>query len=212
MTEEIGYHIKIENLFEALNLGKVTQGPKIVHGGLLHKSYELISETGHYFVKALNPHIMIRPNAMNHYIFSDKVSKIASESGIAASVPLTFNNQTIHCYEGQYYQVFPWIDGLTFSPNFQRQAVSHKIGRLLGQLHKVDFSLAEDPNMREEAYVKVDWQKILKMGIHDELKEKLQKSVDLNFLDAIQARTLRGHKGLKKMLISHRDLDPKNVM
>ena len=212
MTKKIGYHIKIEDLFKALNIGKVIKSPKTVSGGLLHKSFEVESEGGHFFVKALNPHIMIRPRAMNHYTFSDKVSKIALKSGISACVPLSFSNQTIHCYDGQYYQVFPWINGLTQCPDGKKERVSHKIGRLLGQLHRVDFSHMEDLNMEEEAYVQVDWQKIIKQGIYEDLKVKLQQTVDFNFLDQIQARTFKGHQALKKMIISHRDLDPKNVM
>lgn len=212
MSESIGYNIKIETLFDSLGLGIVVENPKPVYGGLLHKSFEVLAEGGHYFVKALNPKIMQRQAVMDHYRFSDKVSVIASSSGIPASSVMKFNNQTIHCIDGQYYQVFEWLDGKDYVHKPENLDVCKSIGQILGEIHRTDFSDIYGENMENEKKTPVDWTGIIEDSRRDEMLRKLKEQVDFDYIESIEESSLLALNNLSELVISHRDLDPKNVM
>lgn len=60
-------HIKliIVKLCEKYRLGKVKSTPALVTGDLLHKVYHVVTDSGEYAIKALNPDIMQRAEALN---------------------------------------------------------------------------------------------------------------------------------------------------
>lgn len=70
------YHINFSKLCEKYNLGQLTtepEQPEQVHGGFLHRMYQLKTDKVEYAVKALNPQIMKRETAMNNYIFRKRL-------------------------------------------------------------------------------------------------------------------------------------------
>ena len=147
----------IEKLCNKLELGNLKNQPVRIFGGLLHKMYKVETEIGEYAVKLLNPNIMKRETAMKNYIFSEKVSHIASESGIPA-IPAIGDKEFIHYIDGSYYMVFKWVKAKSILPEKVSQENCIKIGKILAQLHNIDFSnIYEKVDIPSE--IETDWKK-----------------------------------------------------
>lgn len=212
MIENNGYNIKIEELFQMLGLGEVVKEPKSVIGGLLHKSFKVLTEDKCYFVKALNPKIMERPTVMEHYKFSDKVSQIVSESEIPASTVLEIKNKTIHCVDRQYYQVFDWVESEPYVHTPDNLEVCRSIGRILGDIHCVDFSAIYGQSLHMDEKNAVNWIGILEDAKRDDILGDLKNHIDFDYIEDIEKSSLMALNELSNLVVSHRDLDPKNTM
>ncbi|QUH28573.1 phosphotransferase enzyme family protein [Vallitalea guaymasensis] len=194
-----------------LELGEVVEKPKQVFGGLLHKSFDVATSKGHYFIKALNPQIMLRPTAMKNHLFADEVSIIAVNTGLSASAVKKIEGKTIHSIDGQYYQVFDWLDGLSYTHRPENLVECYKVGVLLGQLHQIDFLSIENPDIKDGKRSKIDWQGILDQANNSDTLKRLE-DIDINYIDLAETESLKALELLERQVISHRDLDPKNVM
>ena len=184
---------QMNKLCRLLHLGEPVAEPRPISGGLLHKMFRVETARGVFAVKALNPDIMARPEALANMRAGEQTNSEFgirnAEFGVCASVGGVVE------VEERYFIVYPWVEGASvFAPEI---TVEHcrVMGHVLGAIHRADvripglepevdlrqpydWSLAEDPRLRR-------WDEAALAG-----KEKL-RSVQV---------------------VSHRDLDPKNVM
>ena len=211
--EDTSYNLNFDKLCKNLSLGFIISEPQQVFGGLMHKMYRLKTDSGDYAVKALNPQIMQRKTAMNNFIFSDRVSRIAFESGINTVPAILSNGSSIHKIDSQFYLVFPWINGYTLGQNIVDIVKCRTIGKELAKIHAIDFSSIYGDNMNNVATSKTDWNKYFdgERELNQVKNSEFIKSLDV--LSNIEERTNIAVKRLQdNLVISHRDLDPKNVL
>ncbi len=206
----------LNNLCKKTGLGNLQEEPVMVTGGLLHEMYCVVTESGRYAIKALNPDIMKRPDALQNMINGELVSN-AFKKTVPVVAAKSFGGEYVILCEGAYYMVFDWLEGRSVFG--QDIAVSHcaKIGEILGRMHAADMCI---PGMENEESVRevYAWDAYLKEagGRKDEVqKNNWQKLVKDN-LAQIKQWDKRAVSGLQALsvhqVISHRDLDPKNVM
>ncbi len=182
-----------------------------VSGGLLHKMYRVETTSGIYAIKVLNPEIMQRPTALQNTVNSEKVAH-ALENIVLLVAAKEFNGAYVVEHDGSWFMVFDWLEGASvFTPDI---TVEHcaKMGELLGKIHAADVEIE---GMEPEAEVRdvFDWEKLCKAmtrgeqgfvsALNDFLPELL--ALDADVVHALKISS--SHK-----VISHRDLDPKNVM
>lgn len=206
------YNLQFEKLCKYLQLGEIISEPVSISGGLLHKMFAVQTTQGKYAVKALNPQIMLRPRAMQDYINSEKISSIAVKN-IPTVTAKIFNGTQIQVLDGQYYLVFEWIDGRSLRPNEINIVHCEKIGVILAELHKTDFSelgLIDDYSSVDKL---TDWNFYLQKGLDcnavwlDLLRENID---NLYFWNNRMIESARAFS--ENTVISHGDLDPKNVI
>ena len=206
------YNLKFTKLCDKLNLGSMTAEPISLTGGHMHKMFALETLTGKYAVKALNPGVMLRPEAMGNLVNAENIAQISAKH-ISAAPAKTFNGVAIQEIDGQYYYVFDWIDGITFSHDNLTVKHSEIMGNILADLHNIDFSslcLEDDYSYKEYEF---DWDFYLQKGIQahadwvDLVKNNLANLHDWN------KRLIDGSNKLSVgTVISHGDLEPKNVI
>lgn len=206
------YNVKLGSLCKALQLGNLTEEPVTVSGGLLHRMFSVNTTQGKYAVKALNPQIMLRLTAFQHILRSERIANAANKSVPALSAR-RFNGNSLQELDDQFYLVFDWVDGKTLKPNEINTCHSEKIGTILADLHSIDFtdlSIAKDKSEKSEI---TDWNSYLKKGqeTNAEWIELLSDNIDK--LYSWNTKSNEAAQQLEKdMIISHRDLDSKNVM
>lgn len=167
---------------------------------------------GKYAIKALNPQIMHRPSAMGNFIKSEQISNIAAQR-IPALPAKKWNDTFIPQIDNQYYLVFDWIEGKSLKPYEIDNTHCEKIGVILADLHRINFRETVIMNDLSDQLQIFDWNQYLRIGEehHREwvnlLKEHVDKLYDWNSQANQSAELLSSN-----MVISHRDLDPKNVM
>ncbi|MBY3618332.1 phosphotransferase [Acinetobacter sp. CUI P1] len=213
----LNYNLNFEMLCEKYELGHLKNEPEQVTGGLLHRMYRLKTDKALYAVKALNPQIMQRDTAMYNYTLSEKVANMAYQNGINAVPAIVSNGFFMHEVEGQFYLLFPWVEGKALPSGEINLECCKRIGETLAKIHKIDFStlLGHHPNENLKAVKAstIRWNEYaLKakqdgLGWSSLLFDNLNQINHWEQLVASSAEQLLNH-----MVISHRDLDQKNVL
>lgn len=205
---------RINELMKFLNLGKAIGEPKEVKGGLLHKMYCVTTSKGIFAVKELNNEIMKRPCALDNTINSEKIAAIFSNS-IPAVASCKIQGRQIHEIDAHYYMIFQWVKGESVFPRNITERHCEIIGDILGKIHQLNISL-DEVNVEEEGEPMYEWDKYLQMAKKQEAQagawlpcyEKSMKDIHVWNREVCDAQNVL----TKNMVISHRDLDPKNVI
>lgn len=204
--------MEFNDLCNILNLGKIVDGSNRIFGGLLHRMYAIKTKKGKYAIKALNPKIMLRSGAIQNFSNSEGIANIVSKS-VAALPAKRFNEVFIHKVHNQFYLVFDWVDGKSLKSNEINIKHCRKIGTILADIHMADFSELEIVNDCVEREQIADWNYYLQMGKENDMvwTKLMIKTIDKLYEWSTQAKA--SSRLLETdMVISHRDLDPKNVM
>ena len=72
----------IKNLITRLNLGVIVENPLRVYGGLLNRLYKVKTTSGIYAIKHLNPNLIVKDNAKDNIILTEKIANTAKEKGV----------------------------------------------------------------------------------------------------------------------------------
>ena len=206
------YNLQFHKLCELLNIGELLDEPVQLTGGLIHRMYAVETASGKYAIKALNPQVMLRPNAMTDIVNGERIATIAA-SYIPALPAKQLNCSFIHEIGGQYYLVYDWIDG---QPLFNENITPlhcKSIGEILGNLHSIDFSHLDILRPATTIENITGWNEYLQTG---QQTGAPWASDLLGIIDEIyewNRRYLASMKYLESpLVIGHGDIDPKNVM
>ncbi|WP_026297173.1 phosphotransferase [Paenibacillus daejeonensis] len=206
------YNVQLEELCKKLELGDLTKTPVAISGGHLHRMYAIETTNGNYAVKALNPSIMERPTALHNYIQSERIVDFLSNR-IPAQPAKKFKGDFLQSIDNQFYMIFDWIVGDCKVATDITEADCKKIGSILANIHQTDYSQFDMSHASSKEAREIVWAFYLNKG-------KEEKAVWINDLsDSVEKLSLWNAKSnrSKKMLesekvLSHRDLEPKNVM
>lgn len=213
----LNYRLNFEKLCAKYHLGQITAEPAQVTGGFLHRMYQLKTDKADYAVKALNPQIMQRETAMRNYILSEKVANAAYRNGINALPAIVSNGSCMHKVDGQYYLLFPWVQGKTLPSGGVSAEHCEQIGEILAAIHGTDFSRLIAENHNDNAGASnaspVNWNEYALKGKQQNMEWSGLLSDNLDKLyhwDSLAKSAVAAL--MNESVISHRDLDPKNVL
>lgn len=206
------YNIQYEKLCKTLQLGGIIHEPQELSGGLIHRMFALQTTTGKYAVKALNPQVIARPEALQNYINSEKIASIMV-GNINAISAKSYNKKVLQELDGQFYLVFDWCDGKNIFGDNISALNCRKIGQILAIIHNTDFTeLGLVDNYTYDEPVP-DWTIYLRKGTAanapwvQDVRDNIEKLYDYSHLVCSAAKVLS-----KYTVISHGDLEPKNVL
>lgn len=204
---------KIERLILENNLGNKINNIEKVTGGLSHRMYKVKTGKGIYAVKELNSGVMKREKAYSNFVFSEKVTDIIKENGISAIGALKFNNDIMLKIDDSYFMVFEWLEGKILKAEEITDKHCEIIGKILAKIHNTDFSRIEDDERKSIETEYFEWDKYIpiaeeqKKPYIEELKENIELLYELN-KNSVEALEYAKNN----LVISHTDLDRKNVM
>ncbi|TCZ79344.1 aminoglycoside phosphotransferase family protein [Paenibacillus albiflavus] len=206
------YNIKFERLCNELNLGEILKEPETISGGLLHRMFSVETTNGKYAIKALNPQIMARPTALNNYHRSERIANIAANE-LSVQPAKIIEGKFIQSIDDQYYLIFDWIEGISLKSSEINNVHCERIGLILADIHKTDFSQIILTDNYLDNTAEIDWNFYLSKGreIDSEWVDLLQENIDQIFVWSAKAKRSSIMLSAEKV-ISHRDLEPKNVM
>jgi Ser/Thr protein kinase RdoA (MazF antagonist) len=200
--------VTIEKLCESLSIGILTDEPMPVYGGLSHKMYAITTTQGKYAVKILNPQRIDLKSAE----LSEQIANIAVKR-IPAVPAKIFNNKSVQEIEGQLFLVFDWVEGNNVEYDDITIEHSKIMGAILADIHKTDFSALNISSDDSPHIDLIDWNFYLQKGELcntvwvDLMKNNINMLYDY-YLKAIEA----SNSLVDKNIISHRNLDPRNVI
>ncbi len=194
------------------NLGNVT-GISKLSGGLMHKMFKVETDKGTYAIKILNPEVMSRGNAYDNFVISEKISNLAKNNGIIVSSALLINDNYLTKYDDMYYMVFDFVNGKTLTD--EEITIEHckKIGKILSQIHSLDYQDLELENKRVNYKRLYDWESYITNPNFDDMSYKEEYLRNYKKYNSLLKRANeRFNKSNIEASICHNDMDPKNVM
>ena len=196
----------MNDIWQRLGLGKLLSAPEKVTGGLLHSMDKIHTESGIYALKTLNPQIMKRPEALHNMERSERIAR-AMKTIVPVVCALEKEGKCVFSLGEKHMMLYPWMDGKSVFPPDITTDHCAVMGSILGRIHRADIQPEgiEKETVKEETFNWPDctrnneWlQPVL------EQREKIEKW---------QREANEGVKALSsRQVISHRDLDPKNVL
>ncbi|MFC9707321.1 aminoglycoside phosphotransferase family protein [Paenibacillus sp. NPDC056933] len=208
----IQYNLKFEKLVTELELGVLISKPRAISGGLLHRMYAIETTHAKYAVKALNPQIMGRPAAKQNYIQSEKIANVAANF-IHAQPAKVINGSSMQILDNQYYLIFDWIDGKSLELHEVTETHCEHMGMILADIHKTDFSQLHIPKLEPDLSKETDWNYYLVKGQKENSDWTILLGNTIQKLYKWSAQAKNASVILaSNTVISHRDLEPKNVM
>lgn len=192
-------------------IGQLLEELKRISGGLLHKMYRVCTTKGVFAVKEMNPEIMKRPGVFENMVRSEKIA-----AGLGEKLPvvsaLEINGFQIHYVDGGFYMVFPWVEGNSIFPPDIQEYHCETMGELLGRIHETDIRLPKKTDLQEEVPL-YEWDKYLQKAIRKKTSWAEEYERTITDLKKWNQKAHDVQEKLKmEQVISHRDLDPKNVM
>ncbi|GLX66753.1 phosphotransferase [Paenibacillus glycanilyticus] len=206
------YNLKFEQLCQHLQLGDLVGTPERLTGGLLHRIYEVKTTLGKYAIKALNPEVMQRPQAINNFRNAEDIAQIAAKH-VPAEPAKQFHGSSLQLLDQQYYLVFDWVEGRSLKLNEVNLTHSERMGSILAEIHKTDFSELGLVKVEHSRAHPIDWNSLLRQGIQYEtawvqlLHDNIERLYDWDSWANASANLLELNN-----VISHLDLDAKNVL
>ena len=206
--------MEIGKLVQSLGLGELQKEPTEIKGGLLHKMYRVTTTTGEYAIKVLNSEIMKRPTALRNTVNSEKIAAAFTEI-LPVVAAMEVQGKQIHELDGSYYMVFPWVEGYSVFPGEISEKHCEAVGDILGRMHRADLKLAGIAPEQEQA-TQFAWDAYLQLAKEQEKQAaawfvQYEKAVrDIKAWN--QAACDAGESLAQIQVLSHRDLEPKNVM
>lgn len=195
----------------AYGLGPLLAEPASVSGGLMHTMYRVKTAQGEYAVKILNADIMKRPTAYQNMVNSEIISN-ALKDVVPLVAARAFGGKHVIEFKGAFWMVFDWLEGHSiFPPDLTAQHCA-RVGDLLGRIHAADLrvdTMACDTGIRQP----FAWRELLNAAQQENPKcfALLQEHWDaINAWDdqlVVSWPLVQRHQ-----VISHRDLDPKNIL
>lgn len=204
--------MNIEEFCEKYRFGKVKNITKL-SGGLMHKMFKVETDKATYAIKILNSEVMSRKMAYNNFVISETISNLSKESGIPVSSALNIEDEYLKLFKDKYYMIFYFIDGKTLKDDEITIEHCKKIGKILANIHSLDYSKIKlEPNIVEYKRL-YDWKSytnnsnFTKMSYKDLL---LNNYIEYNSI--LKKANERFNISNLNQTICHRDMDPKNVM
>lgn len=203
----------IDYLINKFNLGSKIMSINKVSGGLLHKMYRVETDKAIYAVKELNPVIMKRADAYSNFVFSEKVTDIAIKNGVCAIGTIKFDGESIAKIDDSYFMVFDWLDGKILKAQEITQKHCNIIGKALAQIHNIDFSKIADERRKNIEFEYFDWKTYIQLAEEQNKPYAQVLNENVELLYKLNEKSIDGLKYAKNnLIISHTDLDRKNVM
>lgn len=211
IPDDAAITVWLDDMCHHYDLGTLKSSPVPVTGGLLHRMFHVSTGKGGYAVKVLNPEIMVRPQALSNTILSEQIARQLADI-IPASTARLIGGRAVLTFADRTFMLFDWLDGRSILPPLITTVHCEAIGRILGLIHQADITVegvrrqpADRPPydwtfyQSEAAKQQANWLPLLQESMH-RLTRWDQRSID-------------GKQAISDdQVISHRDLDPKNVL
>lgn len=203
----------LHEIIDYFNLGKKILDIKSVPGGLLHKLWYLKTDKKCYAVKQLNLSYI---NDLAHNLASPERSQriaLQMQTHHIPTIVACLSRQDNYSFtvNNNCYMVFPWLEGIACSNQETSLSMAKEIGVMLAHIHNANLEDIDLHKPEWSGYSKNHWQTLLETCA-DESK-KLLKEIDISQLVIWSELAEYSLEKLnKELLISHRDLDAKNLL
>lgn len=198
-----------EKLCRRLNLGRIEKLSEVVSGGFTHKMYALVTTTGKYAVKLLNPHIMQKRNVIEKFQMAERLECVLETHNIPIIPAIQFRTKKMQKIDGCFFYIYPWYNGSILSFNEIGMVHCRKIGKYLADIHNIERY--DYPYRHTE--LNLDWKLYVQMLSSQNLELSLMLDEICPFLYESQKMSNAAITKVPSVAtICHNDMDSKNIL
>lgn len=204
---------QIAAICSSFHLGNPVNDIIPVRGGLIHRMWRLDTNNGSYAIKELNAAIMKRPRIHESYIQSEEIAAALKRRNIPVETALIHNKTPLFETGGAIVMVYPWVEGQTLTLNEVTPKHANKIGRLVAAIQAINITSLDFPIPEIHSISTERWQALIGEARDKKLPwaEDAHKNLPNLIAWTDLSRNAKQHLN-KQLIISHRDMDPKNVI
>lgn len=197
---------QVKQICQIYSLGQPLSNPQSVQGGMLHALWHLKTNVGEYAIKCLDKRNL---NLLEHNVLSpqktQEIAQLMQEKNVPTVIALKQHDQFMLTIDGQDIIVMPWIEGEVLTSN-ATASQAFLIGKILSKIqqHSSHFQFSIP---KWQGHSQNEWEKLL------HYRSQISESLEINNLIEWSERANAASKDLNnKLVLSHRDLDQKNVI
>lgn len=207
-------HHQLTNLCNVFALGTPLNTPKRVHGGLLHLMWRLNTDEASYAVKQLSSHIDLANEAIiKNYDLTEEIASRFFDLGIPSVSAIKQAGNYLTLVDSTGFLIYPWVDAQPRHHDTVSERQALKIAEILAKMHLINLDV---PEIAEPVF---------DVHSNDSLLTLMQKANscscpfvatltelqnDITEINTAYQNTIPILK--QQVVVSHGDLDPKNVL
>lgn len=203
--------ISLCNLFQ---LGVPLNAPKRIHGGLLHTMWRINTDEGSYAIKQLSPHINLANEAIiKNYNLTESIASRFIEHGIPCVSAIEHIDNYLEIIDGVGFLIYPWVNAEPLHKDAISEVHALKIANILAKMHLINLVVPEitepefDIHPNDKLIELIQKANLFNCPFANELTALRQDIISINTAFQNSLPALKKH-----ILISHGDLDQKNVL
>ncbi len=216
MFNQYPQSLSFDLICENFHLGQLLKPPRPI-AKYLHQVWHITTTQGEFAVKFFNNAVRsLQKNLLLGHNQTQQIAATLKEQGIATAVALQADkNSAEYCLtiDQQCIMVFPWLPGSSINGAALTVIQAKTIGHLLAKIHGLHLSAALNSPPLWGVYSADKWQHML-------AQIKYAQITELTFLSDRLAHLIHWSNLAQQALsvlnqdlvLSHRDLDPKNVL
>jgi thiamine kinase-like enzyme len=201
-------------LANRFNIGKVIQDPQRVYGGLLHIMWRFDTDEGSYAIKQLSKDINLTDERIiKNYELSERIASRFAALDIPAFPAIEKTGKYLFMIEKTGFLVYPWIEAKALDEHAVSEPHAIKIAEILAKMHSLNL---DEPNITQTEFYTHTQEKII--ALIDKAKKfdcpfaKNLQEHKSHLLAANEAYQQSTYTLKKQIVVSHGDLDQKNVL
>lgn len=204
----------IKKLCHRLNLGQPHAGLTSIAGGFHHRVWRLETEHGLYAVKQLAPDSDLDDErVINHYNLTEAVARAFAKCDIAVVSALQQGESSLQVIDSEAYLVYKWTDAVALEDGEVSTHHALSVARLLAKMHRADIQVPGVKSEFGEPTGEDDVDAVVRIAA----QSGLEVAPSLNEHHPMLIRIARQYRAAlpllgKRQIISHGDLDQKNVL
>lgn len=205
---------QVAHLCAIYDVGDMVGELQEVTGGFVHRIWRLHTTRGSYAIKQLNSIIMQYPNIYETYRTSERIAAAMYAEGVPAVVALKGNdNDTLHIIEDDAFQLYNWIDGTMLSSQPVEPERARLIGTTLARMHSLHQSFPELIPPDWEPFSDDEWDMLTFQAADRGLSwaQRVRNALP-RITEWSQWESQAGEILEKTLVVSHRDVNQKNVL
>lgn len=204
----------LNHLCRTLGLGTPRGTVLPVTGGFHHAMWRVDTGCGSFAVKQLGEDVELGdPAVRNRFNACERTATAFADLGVPALAALAHDGEHLQVFDDTGYLVYPWSDGQACAKNAIDQRHIDIVARTLAQMHGANLQVAE-LGRELPRLVSAHWllelvQLARQRNVHG--ADLLEKRLD-DLLAVVAALHTAIPQLLDRLVVSHGDLDHKNVL
>ena len=204
---------QIQMICKRLHVETPLNLPTRVYGGLVHKMWRIQSGELSFAIKQLGNHINFTAAVKKEFNLTEEIAHQYAQENIPAIGAIKTNGSYLIEASECMFLVYPWVDAHVIDASVVSEEQALKIAKILATIHLINLDAPElheagfQIHATDKLLALIDKAEELKCPFTDDLRKYQNDLITINELYQTAVPLLE-----KNIVVSHGDLDPKNVL